>query len=57
MRTSAEFANNPIGTFFDPAAVYGKFKSGAVFAALKKSMRAGEYLPNPVPAHIGLPTS
>jgi catechol 2,3-dioxygenase len=56
MRTSAEFANNPIGTFFDPGVVYSKFKSGAAFAALKKSMRAGDYLPNPVPAHIGLPT-
>jgi catechol 2,3-dioxygenase len=56
MRTSAEFARNPIGTFFDPGVVYGKFKAGAPYADLKKSMRAGEYLPNPVPAHIGLPT-
>jgi catechol-2,3-dioxygenase len=56
MRTSVEFARNPIGTFFDPVAVYSKFKSGAPYEALKKSMRAGEYLPDPVPAHIGLPT-
>ena len=31
MRTSADFAANPIGTFFDPARVYEKMKSGADF--------------------------
>jgi catechol-2,3-dioxygenase len=56
MRTSTDFAANPIGTFFDPGVVYDKIKSGADFGALKKSMRAGDYLPNPVPPHIGLPT-
>ena len=49
------FPANPIGTFFDPARVYDKMKDGADFE-LQKSIRAGDYLPNPVPAHIGLPT-
>ena len=56
MRTSADFAANPIGTFFDPVLVYDKMKSGVDFKVLQKSIRAGDYLPNPVPAHIGLPT-
>ena len=56
MRTSADFAGNPIGTFFDPARVYDEMRDGADFKTLQKSIRAGEYLPNPVPAHIGLPT-
>ena len=45
MRTSTDFAANPIGTFFDPALVYEKVKSGVDFKALQKSIRAGEYLP------------
>jgi hypothetical protein len=56
IRTSPDFAANPIGTFFDPATVYDKMKGGADFKTLQKSIRAGDYLPNPVPAHIGLPT-
>ena len=56
MKTSADFAANPIGTFFNPARVYDKMKDGADFKTLQKSIRAGEYLPNPLPAHIGLPT-
>ena len=54
MRTSADFAANPIGTFFDPAKVYDAFKAGAEFKALQKSIRAGEYLPSSIP-NIGLP--
>jgi catechol-2,3-dioxygenase len=55
MRTSPDFAANPIGTFFDPARVYEKFHSGAEFKALQKSIRGGAYLPHPIPS-IGLPT-
>ena len=55
MRTSPDFAANPIGTFFDPARVYEKFQSGADFKALQKTIRAGAYLPDPIPS-IGLPT-
>jgi len=54
MRTSADFAANPIGTFFDPARVYDAFQSGQDFKTLQKSVRAGAYLPNPIPS-IGLP--
>ena len=56
MRTSADFAANPIGTFFDPARVYDKMRSGADFKSLQKSIRAGDYLPDPIPPNIGLPT-
>ncbi len=54
MRTSPDFAANPIGTFFDPARVYDAFKSGADFAALQKDIRAGAYVPTTIP-NIGLP--
>lgn len=54
MRTSADFAANPIGTFFDPARVYAAFQSGQDFKTLQKSVRAGAYVPNPIPS-IGLP--
>src|ERR1700678_1191143 len=40
MRTSPDFAANPIGTFFDPAKVYDKMKSGADFITLQKSIRS-----------------
>jgi catechol 2,3-dioxygenase len=56
MRTSADFAANPIGTFFDPARVYERMKNGTDFKTLQKSIQAGDYLPNPIPPHIGLPT-
>jgi catechol-2,3-dioxygenase len=54
MRTSADFAANPIGTFFDPAKVYDACKSGIEFKALQTSIRSGGYLPSPIP-DIGLP--
>jgi catechol-2,3-dioxygenase len=56
MRTSPDFAANPIGTFFDPARVYEALKSGADFKALQKSMRAGAYQPDKLP-DIGLPAA
>ena len=55
MRTSPDFAANPIGTFFDPARVYDDFQSGMDFKKLQKAVRAGAYLPDPIP-NIGLPT-
>ena len=55
MRTSADFAANPIGTFFDPARVYDEMKAGAEFKALQKAIRAGAYQPDRLP-DIGLPT-
>jgi catechol-2,3-dioxygenase len=55
MRTSPDFAANPIGTFFDPARVYDAFQSGTDFKKLQQAVRAGAYLPDPIP-NIGLPT-
>jgi catechol 2,3-dioxygenase len=55
MRTSADFAANPIGTFFDPVRVYEAFQSGIEFKVLQKNVRGGAYLPDPIPS-IGLPT-
>ena len=54
MRISREFAANPIGVFFDPAEVYEIFQSGTDFKTLQKAVRAGAYLPDPIP-NIGLP--
>jgi catechol-2,3-dioxygenase len=54
MRTSADFAANPIGTFFDAARVYDAFQSGIDFKALQGAIRGGAYLPDPIP-NIGLP--
>ena len=56
MRTSQDFAENPIGTFFDPARVYDEFHSGADFRTLQKAMRSGVYLPDATP-NIGLPAA
>lgn len=55
MRTSPDFAADPIGTFFDPALVYEKFQSGVDFKTLQPTIRAGAYKPNSMP-DIGLPT-
>lgn len=49
IRTSKDFQSNPIGTFFDPEKVYGAHKSGTEFKALQNSIRAGDYLPSPIP--------
>ena len=54
MRTSADFAANPIGTFFDPARVFDAFKAGIDFATLQREIRAGAYMPATIP-NIGLP--
>ena len=54
MRTSPDFAANPIGTFFDPARVYQAFQSGIDFKTLQAAIRGGAYLPSPIP-DIGLP--
>jgi catechol-2,3-dioxygenase len=54
MRTSRDFAENPIGTFFDPDKVYEAHRSGTPFAALHEAMRAGEFEPTITP-NLGLP--
>jgi catechol 2,3-dioxygenase len=55
IRTSTDFATNPIGTFFDPARVYEQFQAGAEFETLQRSIRAGAYVPDTIPG-LGLPT-
>ncbi|MFZ1882759.1 MAG: hypothetical protein WAU53_03950, partial [Rhodoplanes sp.] len=54
MRSSSQFAANPIGVFFDPARVYETFKSGTDFKTLHKAVYAGDFLPVSIP-NIGLP--
>lgn len=54
MRTSPDFASNPIGTFFDPEKVYQDHAAGAPFMTLHDGMRGGSYLPASTP-DIGLP--
>jgi catechol 2,3-dioxygenase len=54
MRTSPDFAANPIGTFFDPERVYQAHKAGAGFTTLHEAMRRGDYQPVSTP-DLGLP--
>ena len=54
MRTSPDFKANPIGTFFDPERVLQAHKTGQPFSTLQPAIRAGEFLPDPIPG-IGLP--
>ena len=54
MRSSPQFAANPIGVFFDAARVYETFKSGTDLKTLQKAVYAGAFLPDPIP-NIGLP--
>jgi catechol 2,3-dioxygenase len=54
MRSSPQFAANPIGVFFDPSRVYEAFQSGTNFATLQKTVYAGAFSPDPIP-NIGLP--
>jgi catechol-2,3-dioxygenase len=54
MRSSQDFASNPIGTFFDPEAVHRAFAAGRPIRQLQPSIRAGEFAPTVIPG-IGLP--
>lgn len=54
MRTSSDFAANPIGTFFDPGRVYDAFKNGIDFKTLQTAIHGGQYMPDKIPS-IGLP--
>ena len=46
IRTSKDFAANPIGTPFDPEQVYQAHKAGRPFAELQRAMRAGDFAPS-----------
>jgi catechol 2,3-dioxygenase len=54
MRTSSEFAANPIGVFFDPEHVFDAHRAGWSPADIRRAAMAGEYLPDPLP-QIGVP--
>lgn len=54
MRSSPDFASNPIGTFFDPERVYQAHKAGQGFDELHVAMRRGDYQPAGTP-DLGLP--
>ena len=54
MRTSPDFARNPIGTFFEPAQVHAAHHAGTAFPELQRRMRAGEFAPARQP-DIGMP--
>lgn len=54
MRSSPDFAANPIGTFFDPERVYQAHKAGQGFDELHVAMRRGDYQPAGMP-DLGLP--
>ena len=54
MRSSPDFAENPIGTFFDPERVYQDHKGGKSFDELHVAMRRGDYQPAGTP-DLGLP--
>ena len=56
MRDSADFAANPIGSFFDPAQVYAAFRQGLAFPELQQKMRAGAFAPAEMP-DIGMPVA
>jgi catechol-2,3-dioxygenase len=54
MRSSPDFAANPIGIFFDPAKVHAAHRSGLDFPAIRRSVKSGEFAPAIIP-NIGLP--
>ena len=54
MRTSPEFAANPIGVAFDPAKVFDAYRAGRPLADIHKAVMAGEFLPAKAP-DLGLP--
>lgn len=53
--SSLEFANNPIGTYFDPEKLVAAREAGLAFEEIHAKARAGEYLPDTVPDDIFLP--
>lgn len=50
-----EFAENPIGTFFDPEKIVAAREEGLSFQEIHQRARAAEYLPAVIPEDIFLP--
>jgi catechol 2,3-dioxygenase len=55
LRTSPEFAANPIGVFFDSDRAHNAFKIGRTHEELHRAAMAGEFMPDPPPPLVGLP--
>ena len=49
MRTSPEFAANPIGAYFNPERVLAAHRAGTPFVDIHHDMMAGKYLPDTIP--------
>lgn len=56
MRTSPDFAANPIGTPFDPEKVFLAHRGGAEFSGLQRAIRGGDYRPA-IDIDMGLPAA
>ncbi len=54
IRTSEEFARDPVGTLFDPDLVLAAHRAGVPSAQLRRETRAGKY-PASRPPDLGLP--
>ncbi len=55
MANAMEFAENPIGTYFDPEKLVAARESGMEFKEIHERTRAGEFLPATIPDDIFLP--
>ena len=53
--SALEFANNPIGTWFDPEKLVEAREQGLSFEEIHRRCRAGEYTPAVIPTDIFLP--
>jgi catechol 2,3-dioxygenase len=53
--SALEFAENPIGAWFDPEKLVEARKQGLDFKEIHKRSRAGEYTPEKIPQDIFLP--
>jgi catechol 2,3-dioxygenase len=49
MRTSDDFRNDPIGSFFDADAVLAAYEGGATFEQLQIDTRGGKFPPKKQP--------
>ena len=55
VRTSQEFAANPIGVFFDSDRAYDALKAGRTHEELHRAAMGGEFTPDSPPPLVGLP--
>jgi catechol-2,3-dioxygenase len=55
IRTSEEFAANPIGVPFDPGRAYDAYKQGETHEDLHRAIMAGQFVPEAPPTLVGLP--